>query len=434
MSKQRTRSVGLLARWLAPVGLLVLAGCGADRPLNTLDPAGSKAEDINNLIQPVFVIAGIVFVLVMGCVLLIWWKFRVPAPQEGEKVYAGGYTDEEFPEQIHGIFKLEIAWTIAPAVLLSVIAVFSVLAILSQDDVAAAPADAAYPDLQITVVGQQWWWEYQYHLDGNTDTPPDIVTANEVVIPVGQDIRIQVTSRDVIHSFWIPRLNGKKDAVPGRVHPWVLQANEVGRFAGQCTEFCGLSHAYMRMYTVAVTNTDFEAWVSNQTAAREPLAEDDPNYEGEQLFIANCARCHVINGVTERDMDGDGENEPDTLAIYGTIEDYRDLTDGTLGQGMYTGASNLTAGAAPNLTYFATRSSYAGSFFELYPDAQELTEDGGYLDLSDGPYYRADLEAWLRDPPAQKPSAQPGDPRGMPDLGLDEADIDTITDYLISLD
>ena len=100
-----------------------------------------------------------------------------------------GYGDEEFPEQVHGHFAAEIGWTIAPAILLLVIGIFSVALILDLDDVEASPNATRTRDMEIVVVGHQWWWEYQYHLDGDTDTPPDIVTANDVVIPVDQDIR-----------------------------------------------------------------------------------------------------------------------------------------------------------------------------------------------------------------------------------------------------
>lgn len=427
----RKRSRFLLLAITALV--LVLTGCASDAPLDTLDPAGSKAEDIDSLIDPIFILAGVVYAIIQGAVIYMWWKFRVRKPEEGDTVYDGGYTDEEFPEQVHGHFAAEIAWTVLPLVILAVMAVFSVQLIVSIDDVEASP-NATYPEMEIVVVGQQWWWEYQYHLDGDTDTPPDVVTANEIVIPVNQEIRLQTTSRDVIHSFWIPRLNGKKDAVPGRVHPWVLQANEVGRFAGQCTEFCGLSHAYMRMYSVAVSETDFDLWVAGQTQARTPLVEGDPNFEGQELFLQNCSRCHVVEGVTERDRDGDGESELDDLAMYGSLQQYRDLSDGTLSQGMHLEDGNLTAGAAPNLTHFATRSSFAGSFFELYPNAQEVSDAGGYLELAGSDFFRSELEAWLRNPGAVKPNAQPSQDRGMPDLGLSEAEIDTLTDYLITLD
>jgi cytochrome c oxidase subunit 2 len=419
---------------LAGLVTLVVTGCAKDAPLDTLDPAGRKAESIDSLMMGVLAAATVIFVLIFGAVAYISWKYRVKKPGPDDTHFAGDYADEEFPDQTHGNFKLEIGWTIVPTVIMLAVAFFSLSTLLELDDVDAAPAGASYPDVEVLVVGHQWWWEYQYHLDGNTDTPPDLVTANEIVIPVDQDVRIQTTSRDVIHSFWIPRLNGKKDAAPGRVHPWVIQANEVGRFAGQCTEFCGLSHAYMRMYAIALTDEDFSAWVDNQMNDRTPLEEGDPNYDGEQVFIANCMRCHVVFGVTDRDRDGDGTSEPDDLAMYGVLEDYRDLTDGTLGQGMHLEEGNLTAGAAPNLTHFATRTSYAGSYFQLYPDAQEITEEGGYLDLPGGDHYRSVLEAWLRNAPAEKPNIQPEQNRGMPNLNLSEGDIDLLTDYLLSLD
>ncbi len=426
-SPTRTRKWALLGLFA-----LVLAGCASDAPLDTLDPAGSKAEDIDSFFTLVFWIATVVFVFIQGAVIYVWWRFRVNKSEpRGDDDYAG-YGDDEFPEQVHGIFNLEIAWTIIPAVILLVIGIFSVSLLLELDDVEAS--DAPYGDMEIVVVGQQWWWEYQYHLDGDTETPPDFVTANDIVIPVDEEVRIYTTSRDVIHSFWIPRLNGKKDSVPGRVHPWVIQSNEVGRFAGQCTEFCGLSHAYMRMYAVALSEADFGDWVDNQLMDRTPLVEGDENYEGEQLFLANCARCHVVNGVTERDRNGDGEQQADDWAMYGALEEYRDLTDGTLSQGMHLEEGNLTAGAAPNLTHFATRSSYAGSFFELYPDVDEVTRAGGYNDLPGGPHFRSVLESWLRNAPAAKPNAQPDQDRGMPNLNLEEADIDSLTDYLLSLD
>ena len=260
--------MGSRSRWLLgllALGLLVLAGCGTDHPLDTLNPAGRKAQDIDNLVKPLFWLCIIVYVVVQIVVFYIAKKFSVAKAKEGDTIYDGGYTDEEFPEQTHGNDALEWFWTVVPVVVMILIAIFSVSAWLDLDDVEAAPAGASHPDMEVLVVGQQWWWEYHYYLDGMEGaSEPDFVTANEMVIPVGQDVRLQITSRDVIHSFWIPRLNGKKDAVPGRTHPWVMQANEVGRFAGQCTEFCGLSHAYMRMYTIAIPDDEFAVWVDQQ--------------------------------------------------------------------------------------------------------------------------------------------------------------------------
>lgn len=423
-------------RWLLAalaLGTLVLTGCATDAPLDTLDPAGEKAESIDDLFIGVMWVATVIFILVFGAVAYIAYKYRVRRPGAEDVHYDGDYADEEFPEQVHGNFPLEIGWTIVPTIIMVAVAFFSLVTLLGLDDVDAAPEGSAHPDMEIVIVGQQWWWEYQYHLDGDLQTPPDLVSANEMIIPVERDIQLHVTSRDVIHSWWIPRLNGKRDAAPGRVHPWVIQANEIGRFAGSCTEFCGLSHAYMRMYTIVLDDADFAAWVEATMADREPLQEGDANYEGEQLFLQQCARCHVIHGVTSRDRDGDGEPEMDDLAMYGNIEEYRDHSDGTLGQGMHTEPGNLTAGAAPNLTHFATRTSYAGSFFDLYPDAQEITDSGGYLDIADNDFFRGQLEAWLRNPAAEKPNFAEG-ARGMPNLNLSEAQIDLLVDYLMSLD
>lgn len=411
---------------------VVVTGCAQDAPLDTLDPAGRKAESIDSLFMGVIIAATVIFVLVFGAFMYMAVKFRARKPGEDDEVFAGEYADEEFPEQTHGNFKLEIGWTIAPTIIMAAIAVFSLSTLFGIDDVDAAPDSSPYPEMEILVVGQQWWWEYQYHLDGDTTTPPDFVTANDIVIPVDQDIQIWTTSRDVIHSFWIPRLHGKRDAAPGRLHPWTIQSNEVGRFTGQCTEFCGLSHAYMRMYAVAMDHDDFAVWVDNQETLKTPLEEGDPNYEGEQLFIAQCARCHVVNGVTERIRPGDDEALPDDWAMYGNMEEYRRLPD--FSQGMHTGEANLTAGAAPNLTHFATRSSYAGSFFELYPDATEMANAGNYLDYAGSDYYRNQLEAWLRNPPAEKPNATAEQPRGMPNLNLNEGQIDLLVDYLMTLD
>ena len=117
-------------------------------------------------------------------------------------------------------------------------------------------------------------WEYQYHLDGDTTTAPDFVTANELVItPPGSTWPSNIKSRDVIHSFWIPKLNGKRDAVPGRSHDWVIQADNPGRYRGQCTEFCGLSHGYMKMVAVALTPSEFAQWRDNQMTPAEAPAE-----------------------------------------------------------------------------------------------------------------------------------------------------------------
>lgn len=382
---------------------LVATSCG-DKPLDTLDPAGPRAESINDLLYPVLIVAAIVFVFVQGGVLYMAGRFRVKRPANPAEERPGTYPDDEFPSQIHGHDALEYTWTAIPTLILAVIAVFTLVVLFELDDV-----EATEDQMVVEVVGQQWWWEFQYHLDGNLDTPPDIVTANEMVIPVDTEIPLEVQSRDVIHSFWIPRLAGKKDAVPGRSHPWVLEASETGRFMGQCTEFCGLSHAYMRMFTVAVTADEFDQWVADQTTDATVYDEGDEFYEGQQLFIQQCAECHVINGVTDRD--GDPANGVDGMDLY--LDD--DPTDGpTMG---YT--TSLTAGAAPNLTHLMSRETFAGSFFDLYAD--------------DGAVNRADLEAWVLNAPEEKPN-RPDNLQGMRAFtSLSPDQLDAIVDYLETL-
>ena len=383
--RERSRSP---RRWRAALLLplaLGLAACADDAPLDTLDPQGPNSQMIHNLAVPVFMIAAVVFVLVQGGVLFLAFRYRKRKDDDGS-----------LPPQLHGNFKLEIGWTILPALLLAGVGAASVLTLLDLDE---QPPDA----MQITVVGQQWWWEYQYDVDG--DGSPDIYTANDLVIPEDTPITLTIQSRDVIHSFWIPALNGKRDAVPGRQSTLGMQADDPGVFRGQCTEFCGLSHAYMRMRVVSLSEADYAAWQENQLqGAQEPTGADAQ--EGLALFRTTCSQCHLASGP--------GGNE-EVRADEG-IE----------------GAA-LVSGAAPNLTHFASRCVFAGAIFDLWVDKDssgeiEADEIGGT-----GVFNVADLAKWLKDPPAQKPMA-PDQQRGMPDLDLTDAQVDLLIAYLKTLE
>jgi cytochrome c oxidase subunit 2 len=369
-----------IAAGLAPILLLALGAC-ADTDQDVFSPEGDKARAINDLQVPVFIVAGIVGVLV--AVLLTMAIVR------GRRRFKDG---SEEPEQIEGNFQREIAWTIAPAVLLLIISIFTVATLLRLDDADALPADLE--SMEITVYGQQWWWGYEYDLDGDGEV--EIITANELVIPAGVDLTLNVTSRDVIHSFWVPSLNGTRDAVPGRMHTIVLNADEPGEFHGQCKEFCGLSHANMYLRVVALSSSDFQTWIEQQQQTQPMLAEGDPGYDGQQLFLARCAACHQINGLE----DADGQ----PLEVEGN--------------------ATVVSGHAPNLTHLMSRETFAGAMFDLY-------------DPDTGAFNRSQLEAWLRNPPAEKPmytDIEEGEEyRGMPDLGLTEEEIDQLIDYLTTL-
>lgn len=410
----RRRRIGRTAALVATVSLLATA-CG-NKPLDTFDDQGPAARDINNVILPVFGIAIIVLILVSGAILFTAWRNRVSAKDAEAAALANGtdadptglYGDDEFPEQVHGNTTLEIGWTVIPTVILSVVAVFTLIGIFKLNDVSADEGD-----LRVTIVGQQWWWEYQYHLDGDTDTPPDFVNANELVIPAGQQVPLVVTSRDVIHSWWIPQLNGKRDALPLGTSPWTIEADDPGRYKGVCTEFCGLSHAYMRMFTIALPPEDWDAWAENQILPATAPEAGTPEDAGWQIYQANCAQCHVITGLTDTNLDGE-------------IDDW-DIYDGP---NQITPA--LVAGAAPNLTHFASRTVYAGSIFDLYVDRAEGSD---YLDVAaEGDVDVGQLTAWLRNAPAEK-SNRWQDGRGMPAFtNLTPDDITNLIAFLTSLD
>jgi len=368
-------------RWrLAPLAPLVLAlaACADKAPLDTLEPQGPEAQTIDKLVDPVFAIAGVVFVLVQLGVLAVAWKYRKRKDD-----------DDSLPPQIHGSIKLELGWTILPALLLAGVGGASVLTILDLDD---RPAGAQ----EVTVIGQQWWWEYRYDVDG--DGEDDIVTANDLVIPAGEPITLSITSRDVIHSFWIPALNGKRDAVPGREHPLLIQADEPGVYRGQCTEFCGLSHGFMGMRVVALAPADYDEWEANQQEGAA-VPDDELAAAGMEQFRTTCSQCHLVQG--------EGGNE--------------DLFEGAA----------LVSGAAPNLTHFASRGVFAGAIFDLWVDQDgngevDLAERGEQLNVSA-------LEAWLRNPPAEKPMYPQGS-RGMPNLNLTDEQIDALVAYLETLE
>lgn len=311
---------------LLPVLTVSLAGCaGSPSPLN---PASLNASLISKLTLTVFGIAAVVFLIVEG--MLIYSAIRFSRKNAGP------------PSQTEGNRNLEIAWTFAPAIVLVIVYVISLGTLRT---VGYLPASAASSDptgnssattnattLHVRVVGHQWWWEFDY---------PDlgITTANEMHVPVGVDVTVDVESVDVIHSYWVPELGGKIDVIPGHVnHTW-FNASQTGVFHGQCAEFCGVEHGDMRFDVVVETADQFQAWVKAQQA---PVASvSGAAAQGEQVFMNGaCIGCHTING---------------------------------------TNAKGLTG---PNLTHFASRSVFAGATLQNTPE---------------------NVAKWLADPQAVKP-------------------------------
>ncbi len=191
---------------------------------------------------------------------------------------------DRLPRQIRGHSLLEIAWTIAPALVLLVIAIPTIQVIFRTQS-AALPAGA----LEVTVLGHQWWWEFRYPALG-------VVTANELHLPVGRTAHLELRGPDVIHSFWVPRLGGKRDVVPGRLNTLTFTPEEPGEYLGQCAEFCGVSHANMRMRVIVHPHETWPAWVTAQQAAAKTGGDVT---EGAAIFSRSaCVGCHTIRGLS----------------------------------------------------------------------------------------------------------------------------------------
>lgn len=367
--------------------MLLAAGCAATRdtkgrPLTTLNPRGVQAQKIDDLVTPVFAVAGVVFILINGAILFLIFRFR------RRRDDVDGVNE---PVQMHGNPRLEWAWTILPAIVLASLAVGNVKTLWSLEDRDADP-------LKVEVTGQQWWWEFRYDVDN--DGKADIITPNQMVIPVGRQVAVSIRSNDVIHSFWIPALNGKKDAVPGRTHPWSLEADQPGIYEGQCTEFCGLSHGYMRMQVRALSVDDYNAWVAEQTKpAVDPAVSNIDATAGRATFKAQCAQCHQVNGFDETGK----------------------ATDGTPNNDYRGDKHPLTSRNAPNLTHLMSRQRFAGNMFDLHLDGK-----------TDGAVNESEVGAWLRNPSLKKPMAADQN-RGMPNLGLTEEQIHNLVAYLSTL-
>lgn len=242
--------LGLLAALLA-LGALVVAGCTTESTPNTFNPGGDVAQKQKDLFELAMWPAIVIFFLVEGALVYALWRYR-------------RRRQDELPKQTHGNTPLEIAWTIAPTLLLAGLAVPMVAGII---DLAKTPeADA----LEIHVRGFQWNWQFEYPQYTDADGKPLTIIGAcpsrcaEMHIPVGRDVVVTLEAVDVIHSFWVPRLAGKLDAIPGHVNRMWFNATEPGRYSGQCAEFCGLEHAQMKMTVIAESEEDFQRWVNEQ--------------------------------------------------------------------------------------------------------------------------------------------------------------------------
>jgi len=271
-----------------------------------LDPASPNAVTIRNIFLIVLLISLAIFVIVVTLIVTSLVRFRS--------------TGEALPKQAFGSHTAEIFWTLPPLLIVLSLGVASTRLIYS---ISAAPLSQIAPTLpaDIVVVGHQWWWEVQYPRSGAT-------TANEIHVPIGKKLCVQVDSADVIHSFWLPQLGPKVDMVPGQHNFLWLEADRAGTYEGACSEFCGDQHAWMRFIVVAEPEAQYQAWLAVQAKpAQGP--ESTIALAGRSFVVAQtCLNCHEIRGtsaaasagpdlthVASRRQLGAGvmENTPETL-------------------------------------------------------------------------------------------------------------------------
>lgn len=264
----------ILFMLLLVVLALGLSACGAgdDVPLSTIPQEGEANERIWFVYNFLWIGAAIVFVLVEGGLVYILWRYRhKPRMAHGR------------PVPIHGNTTLEIVWTVIPAVVIALIGIPTLQVLFELSD---SPNEDS--NIPIEVIGNQFYFEFRY--------PEGVNSSNVLYIPEDTYIDLSLTSNDVIHSFWVPKLNGKTDNIPGRYNEMWIRADNPGTYAGQCAEFCGLGHALMKFEVEALTKEDYAAWIEEQL--NPTTAEGDPA-AGEQLVVNGpCAACHLVEGTS----------------------------------------------------------------------------------------------------------------------------------------
>ena len=335
--------------------LLVFTGCTPSHHMSTFDTHGPVARSQLVLFYWIFWAAVFVFVTVSIALFYTVLKYR----------RRSGDPD---PPQIHGHTKLEIAWTIIPSIILIVVAVPTVITIF---DNANSPEPSA---LTIEAKGHQWWFEFTYPHPEEPDKK--VVTANELHIPVDEVVNVNLESKDVIHSFWIPKIAGKVDMVPNHTNTIWIKADETGEYYGQCAEFCGVAHAKMKFRVIVQTKEQFEAWLKVQALpgleSADPLAVEGRNlFEGD----ARCWTCHKVEGSKR--------------------------SRGTTG---------------PNLTHFGSRNHLAAGVIENTQD---------------------NLRKWIQDPESIKQGTimyRDAQVYTDPDKSLTESQVSALVAYLASLD
>ncbi len=310
---------------IIPVAVVLLTACTPDNVQSTFGTAGPVASDQADLFIFIFWIAVVVFILVEGAIIYASIRYRRRS------------NSDKLPYQTHGNDKLEITWTIIPVLILLAIAIPTLTDIWEQQN--GAPTDRGEV-LNVEAIGHQWWFEFRY---------PDheVITANELHIPVNRPVGFKLESQDVIHSFWVPKIAGKVDMVPLNDNYLWMMGDEVGEYYGQCAEFCGIAHAHMRFRVIVDTEEDFNAWIAGMHTAPDLPAPFSTEAFGMMLFAGNCSSCHTNNSTS-----------PGSYAQEVSSQQAR-------WNGWVSDIENSAIVSAPNLTHFGTRSTLAAGIKDL---------------------------------------------------------------------
>jgi cytochrome c oxidase subunit 2 len=291
-------------------GLLLWAAASAlaQPSQNAMTPAGRQAAQTHALLWLQVIVCGAVFVAVIGFVLYVILRWRGTP--------AGAGFEQSVQHASEGETRTMLRWVVvATGITIIILFVFLVASVFTGRHLSAYSQEQAFT---VELTGHQWWWEVRYP---NSDPSQIVVTANEIHIPVGKPVMIRGTSTDVIHSFWVPTLNGKRDLIPSRITVEYIEADHPGIFRGQCAEFCGLQHAHMSLMVIAEPAEQFNAWMAAQRLpAPEPTT--DAERRGKDVFEhAPCTNCHAIRGA-----DAFGQVAPDLTHVGGR----RTIAAGTL--------------------------------------------------------------------------------------------------------
>ena len=253
-----------MQRSFAALGLWGLSLAQEAHRVAITHPGGSFNQEVAFLFPWVYFFSFLIFLVVAGSLAYVTWTFRA-RPE-----------DQEEPPQIHGNDRLEVVWTLIPLAIVFVLFGLTAKALIQVN----RPIPGA---MKVEVTGYQFWWDFHYPELG-------LRNSNELVLPAGVPVELEITSKDVIHSFWVPGLAGKRDAIPGQTTRISFEPKEPGLYYGFCAELCGASHARMLFRVVVLPKEEFDRFVEAAKASPAPVADE----RGQQVFQQNCAACHGV--------------------------------------------------------------------------------------------------------------------------------------------